>query len=57
MLVKVNEEKLGDCLVGVVVEFVEECVVVKVVFFKMMFGDLCNNLVVLYEIDEVMCII
>lgn len=57
VLVKVNELCLGDVLVGVVVESLQQCVVVKQVFFDMMVVDICNNLVILYEEDCVMCLI
>lgn len=57
VLVKVNELCLGDVLVGVVVVSLQECVVVKQVLLEMMVVDICNNLVIVYEEDCVMCLI
>lgn len=56
-MVKVNEEKLGDKLVGFVVELVEERIVVKVVLLYIKLEDIRNNFVVVYEEDEVIRII
>lgn len=57
VLVKVNEEKLGDRFVGIIVNLIVERVVVKVVFLEFIIGDLRNNLVVDYDKDEVIRVI
>lgn len=57
VLAKANEEKSGDILAGVAAESAEERVAAKYVLSHLTVGDVRNNPVVPYEIDEVTRII
>lgn len=57
VLAKANEEKSGDKLAGIAATSAEERVAAKVVLGELTLGDLRNNPVVPYEIDEVTRII
>jgi ethanolamine ammonia-lyase large subunit len=53
VLAKANEEKSGDRLAGIIARSTEERVAAKIVLSELTIGDLRNNPVVDYEIDEV----
>lgn len=53
VLAKANEEKSGDRLAGIIATSTEERVAAKVVLSELTIGDLRNNPVVDYDIDEV----
>ncbi|WP_459480225.1 ethanolamine ammonia-lyase subunit EutB [Clostridium saccharoperbutylacetonicum] len=53
VLAKANEEKSGDRLAGIIAESTAERVAAKVVLSELTIGDLRNNPVVDYDIDEV----
>jgi ethanolamine ammonia-lyase large subunit len=53
VLAKANEEKSGDRLAGIIASSTEERVAAKVVLSELTIGDLRNNPVVDYDIDEI----
>ncbi|GFP76959.1 ethanolamine ammonia-lyase subunit EutB [Clostridium fungisolvens] len=53
VLAKANEEKSGDRLARIIAKSTEERVAAKIVLSELTIGDLRNNPVVDYEIDEV----
>lgn len=53
VLAKANEEKSGDRLAGIIASSTEERVAAKIVLSELTIGDLRNNPVVDYDIDEV----
>lgn len=53
VLAKANEEKSGDRLAGVIAGSTEERVAAKVVLSELTIGDLRNNPVVDYDMDEI----
>jgi ethanolamine ammonia-lyase large subunit len=53
VLAKANEEKSGDRLAGIIASSTEERVAAKVVLSELTIGDLRNNPVVDYDIDQV----
>ncbi len=57
VLAKANEEKSGDKLAGIAAESVTEMIAAKEVLSNLILGDLRNNPVVSYDIDEVTRII
>lgn len=57
VLAKANEEKSGDKLAGIAAESVTEMIAAKEVLSNLTLGDLRNNPVVPYEVDEVTRII
>lgn len=57
VLAKANEEKSGDKLAGIAAESVTEMIAAKEVLSNLTLGDLRNNPVIPYEIDEVTRII
>lgn len=57
VLAKANEEKSGDKLAGIAAETLTEMIAAKEVLSNLTLGDLRNNPVVPYEIDEVTRII
>lgn len=57
VLAKANEEKSGDKLAGIAAETLTEMIAAKEVLSNLTLGDLRNNPVVPYEVDEVTRII
>ncbi len=57
VLAKANEEKSGDKLAGIAAESVTEMIAAKEVLSNLTLGDLRNNPVVPYDVDEVTRII
>lgn len=53
VLAKANEEKSGDRLAGIIASSTEERIAAKIVLSELTIGDLRNNPVVDYDIDEV----